>query len=178
MEWKLETRKIIDLKANPKNPRHLKKDQEKQLRASIQKFGACEPLVINPDGFIIGGHQRLRTLKKLGYREVDVYVPEEALNDREIEELTIRLNKNSGDWDFDMLANAWDPEDLCNWGFSQDELHLEEIPGSEGSDEQAPAQSATMNIKFMDAGHLQEAENRISVIVDEYPGSSYKVKVK
>lgn len=179
MEWKLEKRPIKDLHANEKNPRTLSKADAQQLQRSIEKFGVCEPIVINWDGTIIGGHQRVRTLKKLGYKEVDVYLPDAPLSQEEADELNIRLNKNSGDWDFDILANSWNHEDLVDWGFSMDELHFECIPGSEGEDgEQKPAQKATMTITFMDAGHLQEAENEIATIIAAYAGASYKVKVK
>lgn len=178
MEWKLEKRKLSELHANEKNPRKLCKSDAQQLQRSIEKFGVCEPIVINWDGTIIGGHQRVRTLKKLGYEEVEVYLPFSPLSEEEANELNIRLNKNSGDWDFDMLANAWNPEDLVEWGFSMEELHLECLPPSEESDEQTPPQKATMTITFMDSGHLQEAENEIATIVDAYAGASYKVKVK
>lgn len=180
MEWKQEKRKLSELHSNEKNPRKLSKADAQQLQRSIEKFGVCEPVVVNWDGTIIGGHQRVRTLKKLGYKEVDVYLPDSPLSEKEAEELNIRLNKNSGDWDFDILANCWDPDDLVDWGFTMDELHLESIPGAEGEegDEQKPPQKATMTITFMDAGHLQEAENEIATIVDAYAGASYKVKVK
>jgi len=178
ISWKLETRLIKDLHFNEKNPRKLSKADAQQLQRSMEKFGVCEPIVINWDGTIIGGHQRVRTLKKLGEKEVAVYLPSSPLSEEEADELNIRLNKNSGDWDFDILANQWNPEDLVEWGFSMEELHLENIPEDEGAEgEQKPAQKATMTITFMDAGHLQEAENEIATIVDAYTGASYKVKV-
>lgn len=178
MEWKLEKRRISELHANEKNPRKLSKSDAQQLQRSIEKFGVCEPIVINWDGTIIGGHQRVKTLKKLGYKEVEVYLPNQPLSEQEADELNIRLNKNSGDWDFDVLANSWDPNDLVDWGFTMNELHLESIPDHGEGEEQEPPKKATMTITFMDAGHLQEAENEIATIVDQYAGATYKVKVK
>ena len=178
MKWTVERRKIKELYEYAKNPRTLSKKQGHHLNESLDKFGQRQPIVINPDGTIIGGHQRLRTLKKLGYKEVDVSVPNIPLSEKEVEELNIRLNRVSGSWDDDILANAWDPADLVDWGFSMEELHLEQIPGSEPGQDGDKQQSCSMTIHFDDAGHLQEAENRISVIVDEYPGARYKVKVK
>ena len=180
MQWKLEKRKISELHERKDNPRKLSKHDGEQLRRSIEKFGVCEPIVANWDGEVIGGHQRLRTLKKLGYEEVDVYLPDSPLSEEETAELCIRLNKNAGDWDFDALANSWEPDSLVDWGFTLDELHLESIPGldSEERDNQSPPQKATMTITFMDAGHLQESENQIAAIVDAYHGATYKVKVK
>ena len=176
MKWALKKKKVKDLHEYLKNPRTLSKDQAAHLHESIDKFGQCEPVVINIDGTIIGGHQRVRTMRKMGYKEIDVYVPDEPLNDKEIEELNIRLNRNVGDWDWDVLANAWDPIDLVEWGFTEKDLHMEEVEGSESGEE--PPKKCSMTITFMDVGHLQEAENDIRTIADAYPGSVCSVKVK
>lgn len=125
MKWKLEKRKIKDLYEYAKNARKLSKEQGDQLQISIDKFGQCEPIVINADDVIIGGHQRLKTMRKMGYKEVDVYVPDEPLTDKEVQELNIRLNKNVGSWDWDILANSWEVDDLQEWGFSSKELELD-----------------------------------------------------
>jgi len=126
MQWKLEKRKIKDLKALSKNPRRLTKNDAEQLEKSLTKFGQCEPVVVNSDNKIIGGHQRIRTLKKMGYNEVDAYVPDTPLSDEEVDELCIRLNRNSGSFDFDALANNFDIDDLLEWGFELQELGFAE----------------------------------------------------
>lgn len=179
MEWKLEKRDLKDLILNEKNPRKLTKADALQLQRSLEKFGVCEPIVINWDGTIIGGHQRVRTLMKLGYKDVDVFLPDAPLNNKEADELNIRLNKNSGEWDYDILANSWETEDLIDWGFSMEELHIESMPpGEEDEDGELEVKKATMIISFKDSMHLQDAENAISTIVDAYEGATYKVKVK
>jgi len=175
--WTLRSETINALKLNQKNPRRLTKEQAEQLTTSISKYGLCEPIVANLDGTVIGGHQRLRTLKKLGHKTVDVYYPSKALNEREADELNIRLNKNTGEWDFDSLANNWDASDLINWGFTQDELQLEEVPTEESEDFDKEDSPARLTITFASAAHLQKAENRISTIVDEFKGATYKVKI-
>lgn len=179
IHWTLEKRKISDLSEYAKNPRRLSKFQADHLRESLNKFGQCDVIQINLDNIIIGGHQRVRTLKKMGAKYVDVYVPSRMLDDKEVEELCIRLNKNKGEFDDDMLANMWDLPDLLEWGFTQNELHLESIPDlGEGEEEKEQPSFCSMNIKFSNPDHLQEAENRISTIIDEYKGATYKVKVK
>jgi len=177
VKWNLEKRKTKEIYEYAKNARYLTKHDAGHLHESLDKFGQCEPLVINVDGTLIGGHQRLRTMCKMGYKEVDVYVPDTALTEKEVQELNIRLNKNVGNWDDDMLANAWDPCDLVEWGFTPKELGLDDDPSSDESVEETLAPMSTMTIKFKDAKHLQEAENRISVILDEYEGATYKLKV-
>ena len=94
MKWKTEKRKIKDLKLLSKNPRKLNKNDANHLKQSLEKFGQCEPIVINSDNTIIGGHQRLKILKKLKYKEVYVYVPEKQLTEKEVEELNIRQETN------------------------------------------------------------------------------------
>jgi len=179
MKWSLEKRKTKDLFEYAKNARVLTKEQGAHLHDSIDRFGQCEPIVINTDNVIVGGHQRLRTMRKMGYKEVDVYVPDKPLSEKEVEELNIRLNKNTGEWDWDVLGNAWELDDLLDWGFTEKDLHIEQVPSdeAEGEEQEAPKR-ATMTITFMDVGHMQEAENEIRTIVDAYPGSTCNVKVK
>ena len=149
MRWNVESRKISDLIENPKNPRHLKKEQADDLKESIEKFGLCEPIVVNTDNFIIGGHQRIHTLKLLGHEYVDVNIPERQLTEKEVEELTIRLNKNVGEWDDEILANEWDPNELCKWGFTEAELHcdLDVINGKEPEDSCTKCEMCGQKIK-------------------------------
>ena len=122
IEWKLIKKKISDLKENPKNPRSLSKEQAKQLKTSLERFGISDKPIINQNGTIIGGHQRLRILKKMGYQEIDCWMPEIPLSDQEVEELCLRLNKNTGEFDFDILANEFNYDDLIEFGFEEKEL--------------------------------------------------------
>ncbi|NGX36882.1 MAG: hypothetical protein K1000chlam2_00027 [Chlamydiae bacterium] len=178
MKWRLETRKLSDLKPNPKNPRKMSKKDADHLEKSIEKFGLCEPIVITQEGLIIGGHQRVKTMEKMGHEETEVYVPDEPLSPEETDELNIRLNKNNGSFDFDLLANNWDPLDLMDWGFSVEELHLDCLPGEEEPGAKGAAGKCAMNIKFANSEDLQEAESKISLILDTFQGATYKIKVK
>jgi len=130
--WKLETRKLKELREHPRNPRQLKKDQSDHLMRSLSTFGIVEKPIINLDNMIIGGHQRLKILKKMNLKEIECWVPDRKLEDREVDELCIRLNKNTGDWDWDALGNLWNPPDLIDWGFHPDEL-LEGITDNEAA---------------------------------------------
>lgn len=125
MKWSFEKRSIEDIYSNEGNPRRISKRQAQELENSIRKFGLCQPIVLNHNGKIIGGHQRFRSLRALGYDTVDAYIPSSPLTKEEENELSIRLNKNVGDWDFDVLANNWNPESLCEWGFTQEELGID-----------------------------------------------------
>lgn len=167
LNWKIETRKLSSLRDHSKNPRILSKDQEEHLRASLNKFGLIDKIIINTDGTIIGGHQRKRTLKKMGVNEIECMVPERSLTEKEVEELNIRLNKNTGDWDWDILANQWDFKDLIDWGFSTDELldasaeEIEEI--GEDEDILEPGDDADAQTKL---GDIYELNNHRLVCGD------------
>jgi len=125
MKWNHEQRKITELKGHARNPRRLSKHDAEHLQKSLENFGQCEPVVINADNTIIGGHQRVSVLKRMKRKVVDVYVPQEPLSNQQVDELNIRLNRNSGEWDFDVLANGWDPGDLIDWGFTEGDLDID-----------------------------------------------------
>jgi len=106
---------IKDLTPAPYNPRTSTQKQEDNLKASLEKFGVVEPIIYNKQtGNIVGGHFRVRELKKLGHKEVDCVIVD--LNEADEKELNIRLNANTGAWDWDELANNWDAKDLEDWG--------------------------------------------------------------
>lgn len=121
---KVIDREIKDLIPAEYNPRHLTNEQATHLEASLKRFGAVDPAIINihPDrkNIIIGGHQRLKTAQRLGW---ETFPCVELELDKEKErELNIRLNKNTGGWDYDALANYFEVEELTDWGFSDEEL--------------------------------------------------------
>ena len=127
IEWHNEKRKIKELVPYVANPRQITDKQAKDLKASLDKFGVADPLVINTDNTIIGGHQRKKILETLiGVDpdfEIDVRVPDRELTIDEARELNVRLNKNVAGWDFDVLANNFELEDLKDWGFTDFELY-------------------------------------------------------
>ena len=106
------------------NPRQLKKEQYQNIKESLQRFGFVDPVIINKNkdrkNIIIGGHQRVKVAKDLKYTEVPCVELDLTL-DKE-KELNIRLNKNVGEWDYDILANLFDFNDLMDWGFTEDDL--------------------------------------------------------
>lgn len=108
------------------NPRQLKKEQYQNIKESLQRFGFVDPVIINKNkdrkNIIIGGHQRVKVAKDLEYTEVPCLELDLTL-DKE-KELNIRLNKNVGEWDYDILANLFDFNELMDWGFTDEDLKL------------------------------------------------------
>lgn len=110
----IEKKKLSELKPAPYNPRQSTEKQETQLKQSLEKFGVVEPIIYNKQtGYIVGGHFRVRELKKLGYKEIECVIVD--LNEEDERELNIRLNANTGEWDWSLLAD-WDTEQLEEWG--------------------------------------------------------------
>jgi len=169
--WKYEKRKLDELTENVDNPRRLTKKRAEELKNSLTKFGLCQPVVIQPDGKIIGGHQRLKLLRSFGINEVSVAVPSRALSEREFEELTIGLNKISGDFDLDMLANRWEPDVLISAGFTEEELHTDIIPKEK-------PKAFSINIKFDNEDDLRHIERELQPIIDLFPSAKMKVRCK
>ncbi len=122
INWKTEKRKISELKEWEINPRTATDQQAAELTKSLDKFNVADPIIINTDNQIIGGHFRYRILKQKGTETVDVRIPDRKLNNKEVKELGIRLNKNTGDWDFDLLSEHFTSDDLAGWGFEKEEL--------------------------------------------------------
>ena len=120
MEHKIIQRDIDSLIFAEYNPRQLTKDQHQHLKDSIQRFGLVDPILVNKHkdrkDIIIGGHQRVRVAKDLDIDKVPCI--ELSLPYEKERELNVRLNKNSGEWDYDVLANMFEMEELQDWGFA------------------------------------------------------------
>lgn len=108
MNWHTETRKISELKNWESNPRVISEESYEELKESIGSLGNFEPLVINIDGTVLAGNQRLRVAKERGDKEVEVSVPERELTEQEIKKIGIISNRHSGEWDMDKLANEFE----------------------------------------------------------------------
>jgi len=121
MQWLNETRNIEDLAEAKYNPRKMSRKQAKDLNTSLEKFSLVDPIIINLDGTIIGGHMRCKVLKKQGVSTVEVRVPDRQLTPEEEKELNLRLNRNIGEWDYDVLA-SFDKNFLVDVGFDDKDI--------------------------------------------------------
>ncbi len=121
---KIEYIPIDVLKPAEYNPRKWDKEAKNQLKESIKRYDIVDPLLVNSaknrKNIVIGGHFRLSVIKELGYKKAPVvYV---NIPDIEKEkELNIRLNKNTGEFDWDLLA-SFDESFLSDVGFSSEDL--------------------------------------------------------
>lgn len=124
----MKTYNINELLPADYNPRKelTADDREYQkIKTSIETFGYVDPIIINKDKTIIGGHQRLNVLRDLGYTDIDVI--EIDIDKTKEKALNVALNKISGEWDIDklgLLLNELktDNFDLDITGFDANEL--------------------------------------------------------
>lgn len=105
MEWK--TLSVDTLRPAAYNPRKKLKAGDKEyekIKNSILEFGYVEPIIVNYDMTVIGGHQRLTVLKDLGYTEVQC-VQVHIEDENKVKALNIALNKITGAWNEQLLAD-------------------------------------------------------------------------
>jgi DNA modification methylase len=110
--------KISEVKSNPNNPRQIKDDKFAKLVQSIKDFPEMldiRPIVVNADMVVLGGNMRFKACKEAGLKEIPIIVAEN-LTDEQQKEFIIKDNVSGGEWDWDMLANEWEVEQLDAWG--------------------------------------------------------------
>ena len=123
----IEKAKLEDLVSPEWNPRQITDEELTKLQVSLDEFGYIEPIIVNDvNNHIVGGNQRAKALKTLGYDEIDVvYVHIEDLAKEKA--CNVALNKISGDWDNDKLRVVLEeielsPIDVSLTGFGEIEL--------------------------------------------------------
>jgi len=110
-------RDINTLQENPNNPRTISRDKFDKLVTSLREFPEmleARPIVINPDGMVLGGNMRLKAAREVGLKEVHVY--EATWEEAKQKEFIIKDNVSFGEHDWDILANEWDAVQLDDWG--------------------------------------------------------------
>lgn len=159
------------------NPRQLTSEQYQQLKDSITRFGIVDPIIVNINkerrNIIVGGHQRVKVAKKMGIEEVPCILVN--LSYEKERELNVRLNKNTGAWDFDVLADHFDINELLEWGFSNDELELFEEPLFDeliAEDKEKPLE---IKIKLKDVNEFELCIKKIEDVLKDINGATYSV---
>lgn len=112
----------------PKNPRFIKDSRYQSLVQSIQDdpemLDLREPLVF-PQGdkyVVIGGNMRVLACKELKFKQVPCKILPADTPAEKLRAYAIKDNVSGGEWDFDILANAWDEVELKQWGFEDVDL--------------------------------------------------------
>ena len=120
--------KISEIKKNPENPRFIKNDKFKKLVQSVKDFPKMlelRPIVVNPEMVILGGNMRYEACKEAGLEEVWIKIADKLTQEEE-KEFIIKDNSSFGEWDWDVLANDWNSQELENWGLDIPDLYTQE----------------------------------------------------
>jgi len=148
---------LTSLRNNPKNPRVIKDDKFEKLVASIREFPEMldvRPIVCTPDGMVLGGNMRLRACIEAGLQEVAIHVV--SWEEAKQEQFIIKDNIGYGEWDWDILANEWDPAELESWGL----------------DVWKPGEDINLD-EFFDENQKEDPKDNASTLVLEYTAEEY-----
>jgi site-specific DNA-methyltransferase (adenine-specific) len=124
---------IAQVKTNPNNPRIIKDDKYAKLVESIRTFPKMleiRPIVVNADMIVLGGNMRLRACKEAGLKKIPVIMADDLTPEQQ-REFIIKDNVGFGEWDFEMLSNEWEFEELDKWGLDVPEYKSEEAEAQE-----------------------------------------------
>lgn len=108
---------IKAVKENPENPRIIKDYKFQKLVRSVKEFPEMlkiRPIVVNKDNVVLGGNMRLKACVEAGLK--DVWILQTDMNEEAQKEFIIKDNSSFGEWDWDVLANEWNIDDLKDWG--------------------------------------------------------------
>lgn len=125
--------KISEIKPNPNNPRLVKDDKFAKLVQSIKDFPQMlelRPIVVNDDMIVLGGNMRLKACKEAGLKEVPI-IKASQLTEEQQREFIIKDNLGYGEWDWEMIANEWDAEQLNEWGMDVPDFKPTEVEAVE-----------------------------------------------
>ena len=124
--------KLSELKENEENPRYIRKEKFKQLVNSIKEFPQMlkiRPIVVDETMTVLGGNMRLKACKEAGLTTV-IIIKAEDLTPEQKQEFIIKDNVGFGEWDWEVLANEWEQDQLEEWGleceFGKEDLDSEE----------------------------------------------------
>jgi hypothetical protein len=160
MEIKLV--KLSEIKSNPNNPRLIKDDKFHKLVKSIKEFPKMleiRPVVVNADMIVLGGNMRLKACKEAGLKEIPIIFADD-LTEEQQKEFIIKDNVGFGEWDWEMIANEWDAEQIEEWGLDVPGFDNVEDLGENFSlpnGDKAPFQQMTFTLADEQAEQIQNA---------------------
>lgn len=169
---KTELVKLSEVKNNPNNPRTLKDDKFHKLVKSIKEFPQMleiRPIVVNDDMIVLGGNMRLKACKEAGLKEVHI-IKASNLTEEQQKQFIIKDNVGFGEWDWGMLANEWESEQLEDWGLDLVGFDIDEKDYGEDfslpNGDKAPFQQMTFTLADEQAEQIKNAISDIKLTED------------
>ena len=161
----MELVNIQEVKNNEDNPRFIKDNKFKKLVKSIKEFPEMlklRPIVVNKDMVVLGGNMRLKACKEAGLKEVWVLKADELTEEQE-REFIVKDNVGFGEWNWDVLANEWNKQQIGDWGLEvwspEEEVDYSILDDDDFSDELSNMTSGVrkaIQIEF-ESEHYEEA---------------------
>ena len=144
---------IRQVRSNPDNPRFIKGDKFEKLVKSIREFPQMlelRPIVVNKDMIVLGGNMRLKACEEAGIEQVPIIFADN-LTEEQQKEFIIKDNSSFGEWDWDLLANEWDTEQLIDWGMDiPDDWAVDEVLEAKEDDFEESADAIETDIVLGD----------------------------
>ena len=167
---------IKSVKSNPNNPRIIKDDKFNKLVKSIKEFPKMleiRPIVVNNDMVVLGGNMRLKACKEAGLKEVSI-IKASDLTEEEQKQFIIKDNVGFGEWDWEMIANEWDVEQLAEWGLDVP-IFDNNINDIEQIDEFN--ESVNFTIKCESIKQLEELQTKLNCFSNKLKYEDFLIKV-
>jgi len=166
--------KISDIKSNPNNPRLIKSQKFEKLVNSIKQFPQMlelRPIVVNNDMVVLGGNMRLKACKEAGLKEVPIIKASELTPEQE-KEFIVKDNVGFGEWDWDILANEWDADEITDWGLdvwkNEENEENEENYTDKQQKDLSNDQSITYKIELSFNDESEQEKNYIKLTKEGY----------
>jgi hypothetical protein len=158
----IQSVKLSDVKSNPNNPRLIKDDKFAKLVQSLKDFpemANVRPIVVNQDFVVLGGNMRLKAMKEAGWKEVPIVKVD--WSEEQQREFIVKDNVGFGEWDWELLANEWEADDLEKWGLNVPGFDANSEDFGEGfslpNGDKAPFQQMTFTLADEQAIEIQNA---------------------
>jgi DNA modification methylase len=107
----------------------------------LPEMAEVRPVVVNTDMVVLGGNMRLKAMREAGWKDVPIQVVD--WDEDKQRQFIIKDNVSGGEWDWEMLANEWDTEELQEWGLDLPDFDNGKELEAEEDDYEMPDQVQT-----------------------------------
>lgn len=166
---------INDITLNDSNPRFIRQDKLEKLAKSIKEFPEMlqiRPIVVNKDKMILGGNMRYKACQEAGLTEIPVIVAENLTQEQEAEFL-IKDNVSGGEWDWGLLGEQYNFEQLEEWGLDTVKNDWEDLDYIE-EDIEAPIPTGNNVIQIVLPEMLIDDKDEIFEAVKDFLSENYE----
>lgn len=180
---KIEYVSIKEVKSNPNNPRVIRDDKFANLVKSIEEdswMSEARPIVVDENMVAQGGNQRFRAYQHLGWKEVPVMkIDSEVADEKAMRRFVIKDNVHSGEYDWEVLANEYDPAFLKEMGVDvwmpEQDVNLDGFFDEPGEEEEKDLEPATNLILTYTEEELAVVKEGLLHVASSYEDAVWKL---